>query len=80
MQGTAAGQHHWAQHCAIWGQLPYHPHHRKALAFILPGMTVDYLGRVRPLPRGEFEIQDAINQMIAAGLTAGGLVQATPRE
>ncbi|MCB9420275.1 MAG: nucleotidyltransferase family protein [Ardenticatenaceae bacterium] len=51
-----------------------------SLTFILPGVTLDYLGRVRPSPRGELEIQDAINQMIAAGLTAGGLVQPTPRE
>jgi dTDP-glucose pyrophosphorylase len=43
-------------------------------------MTVGYLEWIRPSPRGEFEIQDVINQMIAAGLTAGGLVQATPRE
>ena len=51
-----------------------------SLTFILPGVTVEYLGGIRPSPRGEFEIQDAINQMLAAGLTAGGLVQPTPRE
>ena len=51
-----------------------------SLTFILPGATLDYLGKVRPSPRGEFEIQDVINQMITAGLTACGLVQSTPRE
>ncbi len=51
-----------------------------SLTFILPGVTLEYLDGVRPSPRGEFEIQDAINQMITAGLTAGGLVQPTPRE
>lgn len=51
-----------------------------SLTFILPGVTLDYLGKVRPSPRGEFEIQDVINQMITAGLTASGLVQPIPRE
>lgn len=51
-----------------------------SLTFILPGVTVAYLEQIRPSPRGELEIQAAINQMIAAGLTAGGLVQPTPRE
>lgn len=51
-----------------------------SLIFILPGGVVDYLQDLTRSPRGEFEIQDAINRMLQAGYTASGLVQDTPAE
>ncbi|MCB8928169.1 MAG: nucleotidyltransferase family protein [Ardenticatenaceae bacterium] len=51
-----------------------------SLTFVLPGAVLAELDAIRPSPRGEFEIQDVINRLLAAGLTASGLVQATPRE
>ncbi|MCA9918600.1 MAG: nucleotidyltransferase family protein [Anaerolineales bacterium] len=51
-----------------------------SLSFILPGVTLDYLDGIRPSPRGEYEVQAVINQMIDSGLTAAGLIQETPPE
>lgn len=51
-----------------------------SLTFVLPGAIVDYLERMEPSPRGEYEIQSVINQMLADGYTASGLEQETPRE
>jgi len=51
-----------------------------SLTFVLPGAILDYLSCVVPSPRGEFEIQTVINQMLNDGFTAYGLVQETPRE
>lgn len=54
--------------------------HAASLTFVLPGATLDYLAHMKPSPRGEFEIQSVINQMLQGGFTAGGFVQETPRE
>jgi NDP-sugar pyrophosphorylase family protein len=51
-----------------------------SLTFVLPGAIRDYFPHMKPSPRGEFEIQSVINQMLQDGLTASGLVQAAPHE
>lgn len=51
-----------------------------SLIFVLPEDIRDYLQHVTRSPRGEFEIQDVINQMLRAEYTASGLVQEAPRE
>ena len=51
-----------------------------SLTFVLPGATLDYLTTMSPSPRGEYEIQSVINQMLQDGYTACGLVQDAPRE
>lgn len=54
--------------------------HAASLTFVLPGAMLDYLPHMKPSPRGEFEIQSVINQMLQDGFTAGGLVQDAPHE
>lgn len=54
--------------------------HAASLTFVLPGAMLDYLPRMKPSLRGEFEIQSVINQMLQDGFTAGGLVQDAPHE
>lgn len=54
--------------------------HAASLTFVLPGATLDYLAHMKPSPRGEFEIQSIINQMLQEGFTASGLVQEAPHE
>lgn len=51
-----------------------------SLTFVLPGAIGDYLAQMKPSPRGEFEIQHILNQMLAEGYTACGWVQETPQE
>jgi NDP-sugar pyrophosphorylase family protein len=51
-----------------------------SLIFILPGDAVNYLPTMTRSPRGEFEIQDIVNQMLQEGYAARGLVQERPRE
>lgn len=51
-----------------------------SLTFVLPGATLDYLPGMEPSPRGEYEIQSIINQMLHDGFAARGLEQETPRE
>jgi glucose-1-phosphate thymidylyltransferase len=51
-----------------------------SLTFILPGAIVDYLPHMKPSPRGEYEIQAVINQLLDDGFSAYGLEQATPSE
>lgn len=51
-----------------------------SLTFVLPGAIIDYLPHMKPSPRGEFEIQHILNQMLADGFTACGCVQETPEE
>ena len=51
-----------------------------SLTFILPGATFNYLQQMKPSPRGEYEIQSIINQLLRDGFTACGLEQDTPPE
>ncbi len=51
-----------------------------SLTFVLPGTIRDYLLHMEPSPRGEFEIQSVINQMLQDGFSARGHVQAVPME
>lgn len=51
-----------------------------SLTFVLPGAILNYLPQMKPSPRGEYEIQSLINQMLQDGFTAGGLEQAVPPE
>lgn len=50
------------------------------LTFILPGDIVPFVSQVPVSPRGEKEIQHAINSWLIAGGQARGLVQDTPSE
>ncbi|MFT4726091.1 MAG: NDP-sugar pyrophosphorylase family protein [Granulosicoccus sp.] len=50
------------------------------LTFVLPGAIVPYVSQTPVSPRGEKEIQHAINSWIIAGGEARGLLQATPSE
>ncbi len=51
-----------------------------SLLFVLPGETLAYLTGMERSPRGDYELQDVINRMLADGYTADGLEQATPAE
>jgi mannose-1-phosphate guanylyltransferase len=51
-----------------------------SLTFILPGAILDYLAHMEPSPRGEYEIQGVINQLLQDGFSACGLDQETPAE
>lgn len=50
------------------------------LTFILPGDIVPYVSQVPVSPRGEKEVQHAINNWLMAGGQAMGLLQDTPSE
>jgi NDP-sugar pyrophosphorylase family protein len=51
-----------------------------SLTFILPGAILEYIPHMKPSPRGEYEIQGLINQLLEDGFTACGLDQETPPE
>ena len=51
-----------------------------SILFILPPAIWEYLPKVQPSPRGEIEMQSAINQMIQDGLRAYGVHQPAPLE
>ncbi len=51
-----------------------------SLTFVLPAGLLPYLRQMRPSPRGEYEIQSVINEMLRDGFTASGCVQETPPE
>lgn len=51
-----------------------------SLTFVLPGAILRYLPQMEPSPRGEYEIQSLVNQLLRDGFTAGGLEQAVPPE
>jgi NDP-sugar pyrophosphorylase family protein len=51
-----------------------------SILFILPSAIWTYLPRVQPSPRGEIELQSAVDEMIRDGFKAFGLLQPAPRE
>jgi NDP-sugar pyrophosphorylase family protein len=51
-----------------------------SVLFILPPAFWHYLPKVGPSPRGEIEMQSAVQQMIDDGYKAFGLLQAAPDE
>jgi NDP-sugar pyrophosphorylase family protein len=51
-----------------------------SILFILPPETWDYLPKVEDSPRGEIEMQSAIQMMIDDGYEVFGLLQAAPLE
>ncbi len=51
-----------------------------SLTAILPAAASEYLAEMQPSPRGEYELQAIINQMIADGYRAQGLDQPPPSE
>jgi NDP-sugar pyrophosphorylase family protein len=51
-----------------------------SILFILPPQIWEYLARTPPSPRGEIEMQAAIDAMIRDGYPAFGVLQPAPRE
>lgn len=51
-----------------------------SIMFILPAQVWEYLPEVQPSPRGEIEMQAAIQKMIEDGYKAYGLLQPAPQE
>ena len=51
-----------------------------SILFIFPAAIWDYLPRVMPSPRGEIELQSAVQRMIEDGYKAYGLLQPAPQE
>lgn len=50
------------------------------LIYLLPPQICPLLDNIAPSPRGEKEVQQAINQLLHAGLPARGLLQGQPPE
>lgn len=48
--------------------------------FLFPYAIWDYLPRIEPSPRGEIELQSAVQMMIEDGYKAYGLIQPAPQE
>jgi dTDP-glucose pyrophosphorylase len=51
-----------------------------SILFILPSQLWGYLAKLQPSPRGEIEMQAAVQMMIEDGLRAFGLLQPAPEE
>ena len=51
-----------------------------SILFILPPQIWEYLPKIGPSPRGEIELQSAIQLMIEGGFKAYGLLQPAPEE
>jgi NDP-sugar pyrophosphorylase family protein len=51
-----------------------------SILFILPSQLWQYLTKLQPSPRGEIEMQSAVQMMIEDGLRAFGLFQPAPEE
>ena len=51
-----------------------------SILFILPPAIWEYLSKVQPSPRGEIEMQSAVQMMIEDGHKAFGLLQEAPEE
>lgn len=63
------------------------PNHEEILSpyaasvmFIFPSAIWDYLPKIQPSPRGEIELQAAVDMMIQDGYKAYGLLQSAPLE
>lgn len=51
-----------------------------SILFILPSQLWSYLAKLQPSPRGEIEMQAAVQRMIEDGFRAFGLLQPAPEE
>ncbi len=51
-----------------------------SILFIFPSAIWEYLPKVKPSPRGELEMQSAVQMMIEDGYKAYGLLQPAPQE
>jgi len=51
-----------------------------SILFIFPFAIWEYLQKIKPSPRGEMEMQSAVQMMIEDGFKAYGLLQAAPEE
>jgi len=51
-----------------------------SVMFVLPFEIWEYLPKITPSPRGEIELQSAVNMMIEDGYDAFGLLQLPPEE
>ena len=51
-----------------------------SVMFIFPSAIWDYLPEVQPSPRGEIELQSAVQCMLDDGYQAFGLLQPAPQE
>ncbi len=51
-----------------------------SILFILPPQLWKYLAKLQPSPRGEIEMQAAVQRMLEDGFTAYGLLQPAPEE
>jgi len=51
-----------------------------SILFIFPSAIWEYLPKVKPSPRGEIEMQSAVQMMIEDGYKAFGLLQPAPQE
>jgi dTDP-glucose pyrophosphorylase len=51
-----------------------------SVMFVFPPAIWEYLARMQPSPRGELELQSAVEMMIQDGYQAFGLLQPAPRE
>ena len=51
-----------------------------SVMFIFPHTIWEYLPKLEPSPRGEIELQSAVQQMIEEGYQAFGLLQPAPQE
>jgi dTDP-glucose pyrophosphorylase len=51
-----------------------------SILFLLPAQIWDYLSKIQPSPRGEIEMQTAVQRMIEDDYRAFGLLQPAPQE
>ena len=51
-----------------------------SILFIFPAAIWEYLSKIKPSPRGEVEMQSAVQMMIEDGFNAYGLLQPAPQE
>lgn len=51
-----------------------------SILFILPAQVWEYLAKIQPSPRGEIEMQAAVQRMLEDGFAAFGILQPAPEE